>query len=1440
MIKLRLSQFENADSNEQEIPYIEGELLENTVKRAIGETPLGEFEIHEVFQVLYNGFPIAHDYWPYTKVDVTDNILIAPILKGGNAGQTFKMVAILLIAVAASTYLPGSFGLVAGAFSTNLAVAAVTLGGAMLLNALIPPPNPGGIDSVATVDSVASSQMYSFSGQSNKINKFGYVPKVYGEHRMFPLVAANPYVLLEIDPDTNEVVQYLYAIYDFGLGPVRVSDLKIGDSSISLFEDVTTNFVDPNRPSVDEGLWDSDVRNTFSIYKGDTAVNNLGISLNGNQDKGGAVETYQATRTTGTNNDNVGQEIILSFTAPQGLVGYAADGTRAIRSIAMQVEFAVAGSDDWYGFNDLDRVSDFSSIGGLGESAMTPLNVYPYVQVDPFRWMPFTQPGPPPHLPWTKLSTVLAGYRGAGINVPGSPIYRSTWGIQKGSRHYIVQFNNNLHIGDLIRFKNIAVGNVYSLTNFTYAGITWTIIETDPSSYGCPVNIPLFSWDAPTNGQSADAWAPYDASGANKARINPGSGGRFFISRDDTNPVYAEIKFTPRQNEQFDVRVTRLGTTSQYTAQVVDALQWSAINTRYDRAPIVTDKRHTFMELRIRATNQLNGMVQNLNAITTSVLDVWDGTTWTKQTTSNPAWVFVDLLTGQVNLKAISKSRLHLPSILEWAEHCDEIPQSPPDIDFFEMPRFQCNFILDYKATLQTVIGQVASSAQASLNIIDGKYGVLLDKLRTIPIQVFTPRNSRNFNSTRNYGPRPHALRVKYIDPQIDWGVAEVEVYDDGYDVDTAETFEDFSSFGCTSEEQAWRFGRYMLAQNRLRQETISILVDFEHLVCTRGDYVQITQDVMKVGGTGARVKTVIGNQITIDDGLVIDGAEDYGYVLRSSSGEIVSDTLTAIFSDTFELDGELPEVGDLIVIGVVDSIVYDCIVKAIAPNDDLSATITLVEKADGVYEAESSGVLPVYDPQISPTADSLNKPPGAVQNLVVTQNNYACEADFYQSFIEIDWSPPAGAVETYEVYINQGFGYDFAARTRDSVYKHLVDTESIDRVHWFKILAVSATGQKIEIGLAPSVSATPLQKTDPPSSVESLSIDITGEVLQLLWPRVSDCGISEYRIRYSPLTTGGSWEMSIPLMRMDKNATSASTQARTGTYLIKAVDFNGTESTTVALAVTTVPQLFNLNVIEEIDDAPTFTGSKDRTKVSGTALLLQRNVDDDDVDLGFFNEGFYYYNSILDLGDIYTVRLQSLIQAEGFDGGFMSDWLLLSDVSALTSAESTDWDVETQYRSTDEFNVIAEWDALDDVTFLNAGTEEVFTPWRKFVMGDATGRVFQFRLRLLSFEATATPRVFDAKIKADMPDRIDSYNNLLADNTVGYILDYDPAFKGPGTTPNVQISLDDGESGDYWEFDYKSLDGFQVRFFNSSDVQVARQFDVVAKGFGRLSSNVI
>ncbi len=1438
MIKIRLNAI---SSNPIDVQFIEGEKLDSLVKRALKENKIDseDEKILEHFCVFMEGEEIGREFWEYCLVGDRSSILIAPKIRGGDFGQIFKQVAILAaVAVTAAYTGGGGLGFTGLGWSSGavaLAAGAAAIGSTLILNSIIPPPNAGGFGGFGGSNDYASSQMFSISSQSNAVKKYGYVPKLYGTHKIFPNVAAAPYTEIETDQSTGQLVQYFYGVYDFGLGPMTVGGLKIGDTPINEYADVEYRFVDLNKPTVSEGVWDEMVNPSFSLYKGEVEQDSTSVAINENEVDGGDPSDYQVIRNAATNITSTDQEIILNFVCPNGLVAYGTNAQQYSRTIELDIQFSKVGEDVWRSFNDPTYVYDFTSSGGASGTFDIPLPYPPFTDVEVgtgfdllFQNVVVTSWGS------GGLYTDLFGNK---YDLPPDEwvIDCATFGFNAGRDTIIVSENDDFVVGSSVFNNGNFLGYVTNIVPYSVSGYsTVTLdrvlvyaIQTHNRTLYSRFNLPFDTY--------------YQTFQLGQTVTKSTTFGQSLITRSETGQVYSTFKFKPREIASYKVRIKRVASYSDANFQVQDDLTLYSLLTRFNSEPIITDKRHVFLEIKIRATNQINGAIQNLSAIGSSVLEVYDSntSTWSRQITNNPAWVFADLLTGEVNKKAVDKNRLDTTSLVEWADFCDEIPPPTPTRDF-STKRFQCNFILDYDTTLQGALSTVANAAQASLNIIDGKYGVLLDKLKTIPVQLFTPRNSSNFSSSRNYSNPPDAVKIGFIDPSADWSQGQITVYSDGFDSTNALVFDELESFACTNAEQAWRFGRYMMAQNLLRQESINITVDFENLVCTRGDYVQLSQDVMKVGGTPARVRSVSGNQITIDDGVITILGPSYGYVFRSVSG-IYTGSLNVINSNTFDLLGDIPDVGDLIVIGEVGSIVGDYLVKTIVPADEFTAQLTLVEKADAVYDAESTDVFPPYIPNINRTLTAEGVAPGEVQSLEVIANTWYFTGAGYQHYVDLDWDVPleGGTYEAFEIYADNGTGYNLYTVTRNSYGRYLVDSAFLGTEHSFKVLAVAADGSKLDLGEVGFVTATPMLKTERPSDVESLYINITNEVLQLNWTPVTDVDLKEYLIRYSPIASA-TWTSSIPLLRTGNTNTLANVQARTGTYLIKAVDYNGNESQVEALAITSIPNLFNLNVVEETSDFPTLTGEKDRVLELDGGLILQTITSGGVSTNEYYSEGYYYYASLLELGDIYSVRLQSLIQAEGYTvEDIMDNWITLDSVLALSNSKYSEWDVETQVRYTNQLNVMSAWTTMSAIDPISEGSQDNYNEWRSFTIGDFTGSTFQFRLKLKSNKPSVSPIVIDGVIKADMPDRVYSLNNLTSLISGTYQVSYDPAFFGPGTSPNIQITQDNAQSGDYYVISDKTLNGFKIIFYDNTDTQVVRSFDVSVKGYGRASSTV-
>ncbi len=248
--------------------------------------------------------------------------------------------------------------------------------------------------------------------------------------------------------------------------------------------------------------------------------------------------------------------------------------------------------------------------------------------------------------------------------------------------------------------------------------------------------------------------------------------------------------------------------------------------------------------------------------------------------TSNPVSHFRDVMEGPADALAVDDSRLDLPGLVDWWMDCNANSRNN-------------NMICDRanKVVFDT-LREIAAMGRASLTMKDGLYSVVRDLPQAAPVQHFTPRNSWGFKSTRSFPQLPGVLLVDFINPAANWTRDTNTVYDDGYSASSPNLLPerlDLSN-GVTDPNQAWRDGRYHLAQARLRPETYELTVDVENIVCNRGDLVYVSHDVPRFGLGSGRIKAVEldrqGNAIGITtDEQFFFGAGAYAVRIRRSDG---------------------------------------------------------------------------------------------------------------------------------------------------------------------------------------------------------------------------------------------------------------------------------------------------------------------------------------------------------------------------------------------------------------------------------------------------------------------------------------------------------------------------------------------------------------------------
>lgn len=368
-----------------------------------------------------------------------------------------------------------------------------------------------------------------------------------------------------------------------------------------------------------------------------------------------------------------------------------------------------------------------------------------------------------------------------------------------------------------------------------------------------------------------------------------------WVITDNSTTAVRSGQIWPVAKGQYDVRIRRV-TPDTTDDKIFDKVTWTALRTIRETPPI-REKGHCLVAVRIKATDELNGVVDEFNCIASSLLLDYrlEGSpaegVWAERETANPASIVLDLLTGTATMWPVEDTDLiDYAALEEWA------------LSNIDKGR-EFNAVIDFETTVFDALRMVCTTGRAAFTMRDGKFSVVRDFPQDTPVQHFTPRNSWGFKGTKAFPDQPHALRIPFVNRNNGWRADERIVYADGHNADTATRFETVDMFGVTDPEQVWKDGRYFQAVAILRPETFELNCDFEHLVAQQGDMVLVTHDVIAVGIASGRVKSVIaggeGEQVPA---VTFDGTNDF--MTRGSGLDGAMDSSTGMMSFWFRMNG--------------------------------------------------------------------------------------------------------------------------------------------------------------------------------------------------------------------------------------------------------------------------------------------------------------------------------------------------------------------------------------------------------------------------------------------------------------------------------------------------------------------------------------------------------
>jgi sulfur carrier protein ThiS len=241
----------------------------------------------------------------------------------------------------------------------------------------------------------------------------------------------------------------------------------------------------------------------------------------------------------------------------------------------------------------------------------------------------------------------------------------------------------------------------------------------------------------------------------------------------------------------------------------------------------------TYLAVKMRATDNLSMRSSRLvNCIVTRKLPTWNPTDGWKppQPTRSIAWAFADAARATYGANLTDK-RIDLNALYQTHQNWEARG------DHFDA-------VFDQKLTVWESLTRIARCGRAVPYMQSGVVRIVRDETKTLPVVRFTTENIVQGSFKLQYvmpgEETADSVTVEYFNPNT-WKPDEVTVsLPDSIQTNPAT----INLFGCTSQSQAEREGKYIAAANRYRRRLITFQTEMEGMIPTFSDLISVSHDM--------------------------------------------------------------------------------------------------------------------------------------------------------------------------------------------------------------------------------------------------------------------------------------------------------------------------------------------------------------------------------------------------------------------------------------------------------------------------------------------------------------------------------------------------------------------------------------------------------------------
>lgn len=498
------------------------------------------------------------------------------------------------------------------------------------------------------------------------------------------------------------------------------------------------------------------------------------------------------------------------------------------------------------------------------------------------------------------------------------------------------------------------------------------------------------------------------------------------VSARKLEAFYRQHSWSFPARGRYQIRCTML-TDEAKSSQVQQRTTWAALQTIRPEYPWDFPHPLAMIAFRIKATHQLNGQLDNLNALFSRPALDYDHTTgtWITRVTSNPASIYRYVLQSPANPKPVADSGIDLDDLAAWHDFC-------------RIKGLKFDIVYDEKTTkLEDLLQQIAAAGRATKRHNGLKWSVVIDRSDKPITDHFNPRNSYDFRVTRSYVEPPDGFRIQFLDATNDGKAAERIVPWPGKEDSEIRLTEEMRLPGKMYPDEVFREGRRRMYEAIYRPDIYTVSKDVPAQIAVRGDRVRLSSDVISRVQVTGRVLAVNGRLIELDEPVTMEAGKTYAIRFRADLsqdnvlGTSVVRTLVTRAGTHHAVrvasDGDMPIPrgrivndrpydGDLVHFGESETLDYDLTVTGVEAGEGGSRHYRLVDTAPIIDQLVDALDIPAWSGRAGAEIEETVSLPPAPRFTSITSGVADTEVSG-----QIDYliQPGSGSVTTasYRIY---------------------------------------------------------------------------------------------------------------------------------------------------------------------------------------------------------------------------------------------------------------------------------------------------------------------------------------------------------------------------------------------------------------------------------------